>query len=224
MKFHGVTLSANHKASESKTKYVSYNPKAKKGDPIPHIDIRCFNRGSRPHKPLPTKHIRLQSLGRSYIFVYLGGRLSLDLNWTKITDLAQRGVSWELSRLKKKKITLSEAAVVASSVILGKAGYLLQLAQFPLHRLQKWDSALNRALLSKAGASLGASPAMLHASRKEGGLGIFSFSALALQSGAHRASGPPQRFRDGREGDRLRHKVGPCEGWMDEERNWVGSR
>jgi hypothetical protein len=135
MKFHGVTLSANHKASESKTKYVSYNPKAKKGDPIAHIDIRCFNRDSRLDVPLPTKHIRLQSLGRSYIFVYLGGRLFLDLNWTKITDLAQRGVSRELSRLKRKKLTLSEAAAVASSVILGKAGYLLQLAQFPLHRL-----------------------------------------------------------------------------------------
>jgi hypothetical protein len=102
----------------------------------------------------------------------------LDVNWTKITDLAQRGISRELNRLKRKRLTLSEAAAVASSVILGKAGYLLQLAQFPLHRLQKWDSALDGALLCKAGSSLGASPAMIHASRKEGGLGVFSFEAF----------------------------------------------
>jgi hypothetical protein len=40
MKFHGVTLSANHKVSESKTKYISYSPQAKSGDSVPHIDIR----------------------------------------------------------------------------------------------------------------------------------------------------------------------------------------
>jgi hypothetical protein len=89
----------------------------------------------------------------------------------------------QVKTLKQVKI-LFEAAAVASSVILGKAGYLLQLAQFPLHRLQKWDSALDGALLCKAGSSLGASPAMIHASRKEGGLGVFSFAALALQCGA----------------------------------------
>jgi hypothetical protein len=58
---------------------------------------------------------------------------------------------------------------------------MLQLAQFPLHRLQKWDSALNGALLFKAGSSLGAYPAMIHASRKEGGLGVFSFTGVHLE-------------------------------------------
>jgi hypothetical protein len=54
----------------------------------------------------------------------------------------------------------------------------------PLHRLQNWDSALDGALLCKTGSSLGATLAVIHASRKEGGLGVFSFTALALQCGA----------------------------------------
>ena len=184
LKFHGVTLSADEKVSKSKTKYISYNPQAKKSDPAPRIEISCYNRDSRKGDQKMAKKIILRSLGKSYIFVYLGGRLSLDLNWSKITDLASKGISRELNRLKKKNLTLSEAAAVASSVILGKAGYLLQLAQFPLSKLKKWDSALNGALLHKVGAALGASPSMLHADKKKGGMGIFTFSSLALQSGA----------------------------------------
>ena len=184
LKFHGVTLSADDKVSLSKTKYISHNPNAKKGDEIPRIKISCFNRDSRPGDIKRPKNIVLKSLGKSYIFIYLGGRLSLDLNWTKITQKSQKGISRELNRLKKKQLTLSAAEAVASSVILGKAGYLLQLAQFPLSRLKAWDTALNHALRYKVKGAPSASPAMLHADKKKGGLGIYSFSALALQSGA----------------------------------------
>jgi hypothetical protein len=74
--------------------------------------------------PKDGKNIILRSLGKSYIFVYLGGRLSLDLNWSKITDLASKGISRELNRLKKNNLTISDAAAVASSVFLG---YVLRL-------------------------------------------------------------------------------------------------
>jgi hypothetical protein len=80
LKFHGVTLSANDKVSLSKTKYISHNPNAKKGDEIPRIKISCFNRDSRPGDIKRPKNIILKSLGMSYICIYLGGRLSLDLN------------------------------------------------------------------------------------------------------------------------------------------------
>ena len=184
LKYHGVTLSADEKVSKSKTKYISHNPAARPSDPAPRIAISCYNRDSRKGDQKRPNNIILKSLGKSYIFVYLGGRLSLDLDWKKITALSAKGISRELNRLKRKNLTLSEAAAVASSVILGKAGYLLQLAQFPLHQLKSWDASLNGCLLRKVGAALGASPAMLHADQSEGGMGIFTFAGLALQSGA----------------------------------------
>ena len=184
LKYHGVTLSADGKVSKSKTKYISHNPAARPSDPVPRIAISCYNRDSRKGDQKMPNNIILKSLGKSYIFVYLGGRLSLDLDWKKITALSAKGISRELNRLKRKNLTLSEAAAVASSVILGKAGYLLQLAQFPIHQPKSWDASLNGCLLNKVGAALGASPAMLHADQSESGMGIFTFAGLALQSGA----------------------------------------
>ena len=71
---------------------------------------------------------------------------------------------------------------MASSIVQGKAGYLLQLAPFPLAVLDQWDSKLNNILRLKAGSSYSASPAMFHAPKDKGGLGIFTFHSLATQS------------------------------------------
>ena len=146
------------------------------------LSLDCFNRASRPgaYKIPLTRTIQAQS--DKFIFVYLGGRLNLALDWTEITKRARAGINRELCRLQRKRYTLAEAAAVASSIIQGKAGFLLQLAQFPLGMLQKWDSQLDRILRLKAGSAFSGSAAMFHAPKDKGGLGIFSFQSLAAQS------------------------------------------
>jgi hypothetical protein len=88
----------------------------------------------------------------------------------------------ELARLNRKRYTLAEASAIASSIVQGKAGYILQLAQFPLATLKAWDSSLNKIHHSKAGASHSGSPAMFHAPISKGGKGVFTFESLACQS------------------------------------------
>ena len=187
LRFHGVTLSADDVAEKSKTQYMSNrldhsDPDPKVG-PRPYaLSLDCFNRASRPggHKIPLTRTIQAQS--DKFIFVYLGGRLNLALDWPDITKRASAGINRELCRLQRKRYTLAEAAAVASSIVQGKAGYLLQLAQFPLATLQKWDSQLDSILRLKAGSAFSGSAAMFHAPKAKGGLGIFTFQSLASQS------------------------------------------
>jgi hypothetical protein len=144
--------------------------------------LDCFNRASRPeaYKIPLTRTILAQS--DKFIFVYLGGRLNLALDWPDITKRASAGINRELCRLQRKRYALAEVAAVASSIVQGKAGYLLQLAQFPLSTLQKWDSKLDAILRLKAGAAFSGSAAMFHAPKAKRGLGMFTFQSLASQS------------------------------------------
>ena len=187
LRYHGVTLSADDVPDQSKTQYMTnrldYSNLDPKLGPRPFaLSLDCFNRASRPgaYKIPLTRTIQAQS--DKFIFVYLGGRLNLALDWTEITKRARAGINRELCRLQRKRYTLAEAAAVASSIIQGKAGFLLQLAQFPLGMLQKWDSQLDRILRLKAGSAFSGSAAMFHAPKEKGGLGIFSFQSLATQS------------------------------------------
>ena len=180
LRFHGVTLSADDLTKESKTKYMTNRFDAK--DKRYALSLDCFNRDSRPGTTLiPVNHI-VKANGPQFIFVYLGGRLNLNLDWTEINRKAAAGINMELARLNRKRYTLAEASAVASSIVQGKAGYILQLAQFPLATLKAWDSSLNKILRSKAGASHSGSPAMFHAPIKKGGKGVFTFESLACQS------------------------------------------
>ena len=180
LRYHGVTLSADDDPAESKTKYMTNRFAAGERSYTLHVD--CFNRKSRPLSYVPADHMEIVAHSSAYVFVYLGGRLSLNLDWTEITRKARVGIDRELNRLKRKQYDLAEAAAVASSIVQGKAGYLLQLAPFPLSVLDQWDSKLNNILRLKAGSSYSASPAMFHAPKDKGGLGIFTFNSLANQS------------------------------------------
>ena len=63
---------------------------------------------------------------------------------------------------------------MASSIVQGKAFFLLQLAQFSLATLKKSDSQLDKILrLRRAPPSLGLQPC-LHAPKDKGGLEMFS--------------------------------------------------
>jgi len=64
LKFHGVTLSADDKVSLSKTKYISHNPNAKKGDEIPRIKISCLIE-TRVQATLNDRKISFSSLWES---------------------------------------------------------------------------------------------------------------------------------------------------------------
>jgi hypothetical protein len=70
--FHGVTLSADSDPKKSKTVYCS-----PQNTPLV---ITSFNRDSRPGQFRPVNRIILKTWKRSHVFVYLGGRLSLDLD------------------------------------------------------------------------------------------------------------------------------------------------
>jgi hypothetical protein len=135
LRYHGVTLSADDVPDQSKTQYMSNrldhsNLDLKLGPRPFALSVDCFNRASRPgaYKIPLTRTIQAQS--DKFIFVYLGGRLNLALDWSEITKRARAGINRELCRLQRKRYTLAEAAAVASSIIQGKAGFLLQLAQF----------------------------------------------------------------------------------------------
>ena len=174
--YHGVTLSADSDPKKSKTVYCS-----PQNTPLV---ITSFNRDSRPGQFRPANRIILKPRKRSHVFVYLGGRLSLDLDWPAIRAAARKGVDNQLRLIRRKRYSLSECATYASSVISGKAGYLLQVGQFPLSTLAGWDSSLDVTLRIKAGVPYASSSHMFHAPKERGGLGIYSFSSLALQATA----------------------------------------
>lgn len=175
--YHGVTLSANSKVEDSKTHYVT---NAKRYRSLV-LHLKCYNRKSTPDCIVPPERIALKARSSNAILVYLGGRISLNLNWSKIREEARASIQRELNRLVKKKLTLCEAMSVSSSVVAGKAGYLLQLGQFSAAMLDAWDAALNTTIRSKARLAMGSSTHGVRAN-KNIGLGLFSFTGLAQQA------------------------------------------
>ena len=173
--YHGVTLSANAKAEDSKTHYVT-NAKKKEV-----LHLRCYNRKSSPGKILPPERIALRARASNTILVYLGGHISLDLNWAAIRKVARQSLQVAINKLYNPKISLAEALARASSVVAGKAGYLLQVCRFTKTMLLKLDSSLNKALKKKTKLAMGSSAHGLH-SPKSIGMGLFTMMGLAQQT------------------------------------------
>ena len=96
LKYHGVTLSADPDPAKSKIVFMSSSRKP--------LILSCFNRQSRPGSINPFTQIVLTPRNKSHVFVYLGGRLSLDLNWPAICKASKVGVDRELSKNPSKEI------------------------------------------------------------------------------------------------------------------------
>ena len=88
----------------------------------------------------------------------------------------------EMGRLNRKKLTLQETTTVASAVVAGKAGYLLQLGQYDVTTLRSWDATMNKILRNKAALPFSSSAHGLHAAKNKGGMQQFTFFNLAQQS------------------------------------------
>jgi hypothetical protein len=122
LRYHGVTLSVDDDPSESKTKYMTNRFAAGERSYTLHVD--CFNRKSRPLSYVPADHMEIVAHSSAYVFVYLGGRLALNIDWTEITRKARIGIDRELNRLKRKQYDLVEASAVASSIVPSAIGTL----------------------------------------------------------------------------------------------------
>ena len=115
---HGVTLAADSDRAESKTVYITNEEQTRP------LSLRCFGRDSRPGE-VKSKSVRLSPYGKEHVFVYLGGRLTLNLDWPTIARETRSSVDRELAKLTRKRLSLTEVEAVASSVVQGKAGYFL---------------------------------------------------------------------------------------------------
>jgi hypothetical protein len=104
----------------SKTIYVSNRSS-------PSLLATVFDRNSRPGLIRPRGRIPIQCGDSSTIFRYLGGYLSLNLDWKKLWPLARRSVDFELGKLAKSRLTLPELMLAVQYSIVGKAGYFLPL-------------------------------------------------------------------------------------------------
>ena len=175
LEYHGVTLSADADPLVSKTIYVSNRPSGP-------LLATVFDRSSRPGSIRPRTRVQVKCGGSQTIFRYLGGFLSLDLNWSKLWPRSKRSIDFELDKLSRSRISLPELLLSIQYSILGKAGFFLQLCQFPLTALEQWDSRLSALVRSKAGLCYSSSSAPFLAPRSRGGLGVPSFVSLATQA------------------------------------------
>ena len=171
LSFHGVTLNA------AKTHYVA------RGSCRP-LKLRKFDRSSRSGfgaAPDSVKHVTvtIKCGSTAKILTYLGGAISLDLDWPELNKALVGKVRAQLGRLRGKAITLAEVASFASMCTQGMAAYYLQLGHLPIGMLETLDRELDRVLRAKAKLPFTASTALLHAPKKSGGLGIFTFKGLA---------------------------------------------
>jgi len=173
--FHGVTISCHEDREMSKTVYVTNRAHA------PRLRIAAFSRRSRPGHIKKEKFL-LRPYPRDHIFKYLGGLISLDLNWSRITKDVRAKLQYELGKVIKKRLTLCEAISVASSVVQGKGGYYLQLGQYNKSMIKKLDQSFDKALRIKAGAPAGSTSKHFHAPLNAGGSNVFWFDRLKLQS------------------------------------------
>ena len=169
--FHGVSISATEDSS-SKTVYVSSGVRRR-------LRVTQFSRDSRPGRVLAPRTVLIPCQSPETVVTYLGGCLSLDLNWSNIRAHSTGVIDLELNKLRRKAFHLAEAALVSSAVTQGKAGFHLQVCHFTESILKRWDSSLDSSLRYKCGMAPGSTGSIFHIPRADGGLGIFSFATLA---------------------------------------------
>ena len=167
LSFHGVTMKGE------KTVYTSRTRGAR-----PPLSLRVFQRDSTPtnilHEVIPLKHHP-----SSKVLKYLGGGISLDLNWTNIINKTDAAVRLDLDTLSNRRISLQQTLVIANTVLRGRAGFFLQIAPFPEAMIKKWDASLDKILKAKGRLPYSSSPAILHAPKASGGIGLFTYKGLA---------------------------------------------
>ena len=169
LSYHGVTI------SQTKTVYTSRSTIR-----LP-LTARIFSRDSTPaniyHRTVDIEHHPANK-----VIKYLGGGLSLDLDWANIFASTDSAITMDLKRLANRRLTLQQAMLVANTVIRGRAGFFLQLAPFPRDMVKKWDVQLDRLLKLKGNLPYTSSPAVLHSPKSKGGIELFSFAAIAQAS------------------------------------------
>ena len=173
--FHGVTISCHEDREQSKTVYITSQRNG------PRLRISAFSRESKPGA-IKQQRFLLKPYPRDHIFKYLGGFLSLDLSWGRISRQVKTSLQFELGKVIKKKLTLCEAITVAASVVQGKGGYYLQLGQYSKTIIRKLDASLDKALRIKAGAPCHGTAKHFHAPARAGGSNVFWFKRLQLQA------------------------------------------
>jgi hypothetical protein len=166
--YHGVSL------KESKCEYLSPD-----GRGVVHV--QRFSRASSPGAPVQAE-VAIAAQGPTAVVKYLGGRLSLGLNWSALTKAARGAVDADLTRLEQKALTFEEVLAYAETVIQGRWNYVLQISQDPDATLRRWDVRLDRLLRRVGRFSHGATLSAVHAGRSALGLGVFTVAGLQLEA------------------------------------------
>jgi len=97
--YHGVTISCHEDREQSKTVYITNRRNG------PRLRISAFSRDSKPGA-IKTTRFLLKPYPKDHIFKYLGGYLSLDLAWGRISRHVQTSLQFELGKVIKKRLTL----------------------------------------------------------------------------------------------------------------------
>ena len=169
LSYHGVTI------SQTKTVYTSRSTIR-----LP-LTARIFSRDSTP-ATIHHRTVDIEHHPANKVIKYLGGGLSLDLDWANIFASTDSAITMDLKRLANRRLTLQQTMLVANTVIRGRAGFFLQLAPFPRDMVKKWDVQLDRLLKLKGNLPYTSSPAVLHSPKSKGGIELFSFAAIAQAS------------------------------------------
>ena len=120
LNYHAVTISATADDS-SKTTYT--HNRTGQGSNRLTLKVSQFSRDSTPG------HAHAVPIQKS--FRYLGGWLNLHPDWAPSNKKLLSSINLQLRSLSSCKLTILEAALAATAVIKGKAGYYLQLLHLP---------------------------------------------------------------------------------------------
>jgi hypothetical protein len=173
LSYHGVTI------SQKKTVYTSRSTNC-----LP-LTVITFSRASTPTN-IQHLTVDIEHHPANKVIKYLGGGLSLDLDWSNIFASTDSATTMDLKkRLANRRLTLQQAMLVANTVIFAEGQrFFLQLAPFPRDMVKKWDVQLDRLLKLKGNLPYTSSPAVLHSPKSNGGVDPSPLSPKLPQSPA----------------------------------------
>ena len=129
----------------------------------PPLDITIFS-----GEGVPPAAATLPARSGSFVFVYLGISLNLELNWERCSAPLDRKIVGLISLLMRKRLTFGHTAMVLDTIVRGRLSYYMQASQIPHSVVAAWDAQIGKLMRCKAGLPWSASMHALSVARPAG--------------------------------------------------------